>query len=83
MAGCVYVGFFYQNGIGAPIDAVQAADSYRKACEGGEPTGCRVVGWLYRNGLGVALNEMTALSFYHKACDGGDATSCAELKVNQ
>ena len=81
MAGCIWLGFAYQNGWGTAVDAVKAADLFRKACDGGEATGCRIVGSLYRNGLGVPVDESTALSFYHKACDGGDKAACTDMKA--
>jgi len=60
---------------------VQSANTFQKACDGGELTACRSLGYLYRNGLGVELDETKALSFYRKACDGGDKGACTDTKV--
>jgi uncharacterized protein len=62
-------------------DFTEAANQYRRACEGGSAEGCGALGWQYSTGRGVAQDRVRAGQLYRQACDGGSMDSCFNLGV--
>jgi hypothetical protein len=69
----------HSEGRGVTQDDRRAADLYRKACEGGDPTSCKLLGSAYALGKGVSQDFNQAVPFFRKACDGGNAAGCGNL----
>jgi class 3 adenylate cyclase len=57
----------------------QAAELYRKACDGGERKGCNNLGLMYYNGEGVAKDPNRAADLYRRACEAGGVGGCLNL----
>jgi TPR repeat protein len=57
----------------------QAAELYRRACDGGERKGCHDLGLMYYNGEGVAKDLNRAADLYKRACDEGGTGGCMDL----
>jgi len=57
----------------------QAAELYRRACDGGERKGCNALGLMYYNGEGVAKDANRAADLYQRACDAGGSGGCLNL----
>ena len=78
-AGCVDLGFLYEEGNGIPRDVAQAVALYRKGCNGGDAIGCIDLGVTYEKGTGVPQDVAQAVALYQKGCDGGNAVGCTYL----
>jgi len=57
----------------------QAAELYRKACDGGERKGCHDLGLMYYRGEGVAKDLNRAADLFKRACDAGGSGGCQDL----
>jgi TIR domain-containing protein/Sel1 repeat-containing protein len=57
----------------------QAAELYRKACDGGERKGCHDLGLMYYKGEGVAKDLNRAADLFRRACDAGGTGGCLDL----
>jgi len=57
----------------------QAAELFRRACDGGERKGCHDLGLMYFNGEGVAKDLNRAAGLYKRACDAGGVGGCLDL----
>jgi len=57
----------------------QAAELYRKACDGGERKGCHDLGLMYQRGEGVAKDLNRAAGLFKRACDAGGTGGCLDL----
>jgi TPR repeat protein len=57
----------------------QAAELYRKACDGGERKGCHDLGLMYYRGEGVPKDLNRAADLYKRACDAGGTGGCLDL----
>ncbi len=57
----------------------QAAELYRRACDGGERKGCHDLGLMYYNGEGVMQDLNRAAGLYKRACDEGGTGGCLDL----
>jgi TPR repeat protein len=57
----------------------QAAELYRKACDGGERKGCHDLGLMYFKGEGVAKDLNRAAGLFKRACDEGGTGGCLDL----
>jgi TPR repeat protein len=57
----------------------QAAELYRKACDGGERKGCHDLGLMYYRGEGVAKDLDRAADLFKRACDAGGSGGCQDL----
>ncbi|MBM4120864.1 MAG: sel1 repeat family protein [Nitrospira sp.] len=79
LAGCVNLGWMYDNGNGVKQDSIHAVELFRKACDGGDTKGCFNLGWMYDEGNGVKLDPGHAVEFFRKACDGGHAKGCTKM----
>jgi TIR domain/Sel1 repeat len=58
---------------------LQAAELYRRACDGGERKGCHDLGLMYYRGDGVAQDLNHAADFFKRACDAGGPAGCLDL----
>ena len=59
----------------------EAAELFKKACDGGNMHGCFNLGLMYAFGSGVEKNEQKAAELLKKACDGGETNGCRGLDV--
>ena len=59
----------------------EAAELFKKACDGGKMLGCTNLGFMYANGNGVEKDFSKAAELLKKACDGGDMHGCRGLDV--
>ena len=57
----------------------QAAELYRKACDGGERKGCHDLGLMYYRGEGMAKDLNRAAGLFKRACDAGGSGGCQDL----
>jgi TPR repeat protein len=57
----------------------QAAELYRRACDGGERKGCHDLGLMYFKGEGVAKDLNRADELFKRACDEGGTGGCLDL----
>jgi class 3 adenylate cyclase len=57
----------------------QAAELYRKSCDGGERKGCHDLGLMYYRGEGVAKDLHRSADLYKRACDAGGTGGCLDL----
>jgi len=57
----------------------QAAELYRKACDGGERKGCHDLGLMYYRGEGMAKDLNRAADLFKRACDAGGFGGCQDL----
>jgi TPR repeat protein len=57
----------------------QAAELYRRACDGGERKGCHDLGLMYFKGEGVAKDQNRAAGLFKRACDAGGTGGCLDL----
>jgi TPR repeat protein len=64
----VILGFFYERGIGTPVDEALAVEWYHKAADHGQPAGLHNLAYSYENGeLGLPLDMAKAYELYLKA----------------
>ena len=61
------IGVMYQQGLGVPQDAVQAATWYRRAAEGGYAPAQYRMGLAYQSGAGVKLDKVRAHAWFNLA----------------
>ena len=57
----------------------QAAELYRKACDGGERKGCHDLGLMYFRGEGMEKDLKRAAGLFKRACDAGGMGGCLDL----
>ncbi len=57
----------------------QAAELFRRACDGGERKGCHDLGLMYFRGEGVAKDLHRAADLYKRACEAGGTGGCLDL----
>ena len=57
----------------------QAAELYRKACDGGERKGCHDLGLMYYRGEGMTKDLTRAGGLFKRACDAGGTGGCLDL----
>ena len=57
----------------------QAAELYRKACDGGERKGCHDLGLMYLRGEGMEKDLNRAAGLFKRACDAGGTGGCLDL----
>jgi len=57
----------------------QAAELYRKACDGGERKGCHDLGLMYYRGEGMERDLNQAAGLFKRACDAGGFGGCQDL----
>ncbi len=69
--GQTYVGYLYENGLGAPQNYAKALIWYRKAADQGRAAAQKNMGNLYEQGWGVTRDYAEALRWYRKAADQG------------
>jgi TPR repeat protein len=74
-----WIGFAYQNGLGAPRDPAQALSWYRKAADHGNAFAQNWLGAMYRAGRRVTQDYAEALRWYRKAAGQGDADAQSKL----
>lgn len=65
------VGTMYKNGVGVPVNKVEAISWYRKAAAKGLPEAMVSLGLMYEAGEGVAQSDSEATSWYSKALELG------------
>jgi uncharacterized protein len=72
---------FFDQGLSAYKSGqfTQAADLYRKACDGGERKGCNSLGLMYRSGEGVTKDASRATDLFQRACDARGEAGCLNL----
>ncbi|MBM4120961.1 MAG: sel1 repeat family protein, partial [Nitrospira sp.] len=58
----------YKKGEGVKQNLAEAADWYRKACDGGDAWGCANLGLMYKKGTGVKQDFFQAGEVFRKAC---------------
>jgi len=66
-----WVGYMYENGLGAPRNDALAASWYRKAADAGDPAGMTKLGMLYDLGHGVTQDHAEAVKWFRKAAEAG------------
>jgi len=57
----------------------QAAELFRRACDGGERKGCHDLGLMYFRGEGVTKDLHRAADLYKRACEAGGTGGCLDL----
>ena len=57
----------------------QAAEFYRKACDGGERKGCHDLGLMCYRGEGMEKDLNRAAGLFERACDAGGTGGCLDL----
>ena len=57
----------------------EAAELFKKACDGGKMSGCYNLGVMYAKGSGVEKDFSKAAELSKKACDGGHMHGCGHL----
>jgi hypothetical protein len=74
-------GDLFDQGLSAYRDKrfSQAAELYRKACDGGERKGCNDLGLMYYCGEGMAKDLNRAAGLFKRACDAGGTGGCLDL----
>lgn len=82
---CTELAIRYQNGQGAPQDAVYAMELFRKGCSMGDQAACVHRADAYFTGNGVARNPKRAVDLYERACQektlGRACRALAELYI--
>ena len=67
------MGTAYAEGLGKPVDAVEAVRWYRRAAEMGHVLAQHNMGNVYAEGLGVEPNDSLAVVWWSRAAEQGDA----------
>ena len=73
------LGFFYEHGIGTPVDLAQALASYRRGAEAGSARARTNLGWFYEQGIAVGKDPSIAANWYRLAAEQGLAAAHANL----
>lgn len=73
------LGVMYDQGLGVPRDAAQAALWFRKAAETGNRDATFQLATMYENGRGVPQDQKQAIDWYRKAALLGDGDSQVKL----
>jgi len=73
---CYSLGVLYYEGKGVTKDLKKAAESFQKACDGGDCLGCLRLGGMYEIGEGVTKDQDKADGLYYKACKLQDGKDC-------
>jgi len=78
LAGCVNLGWMYDNGNGVKLDPGHAVEFFRKACDGGHAKECTKMGYMSEKGAGVRHSDTDALNYFAKACELKYEGGCEE-----
>ena len=82
MMSCHFLGSAYSEGRGVPMDPVQAAHLYGRACRNENGSGCNNLGSLFQEGRVNAVREPArAASLYDRACQLGNSSGCNNLGI--
>ena len=73
------MGTAYDEGLGKPVDPVQAAAWHRRAAEGGHVLGAHNLGNQYAAGRGVPEDHALAAEWWLRAAERGDAITQLRL----
>ena len=73
------LGVMYANGMGAPQDATQAVNWFRKAADQGNADAQANLGAMYDKGQGVSQDFVQAVNWFRRAADHGNADAQASL----
>ena len=65
------LGLIYGNGLGMPVDYVEAVKWYRKAAEQGDANAQNNLGLMYKGGLGVTIDYLEASNWFRKSAEQG------------
>lgn len=76
LAGCVSLGYIWEEGNLGVKDYAVARRLYQRACEGNEANGCLRLGLLYQNGYGVAPDRGAARRYFQRACAQANSLAC-------
>lgn len=77
--GMLYVGEFYELGMGAPENDELAVYWYRRAADRGSPDATYNLGKMYEGGLGVLRDPGKARELYQRAAQMGNADAKTRL----
>lgn len=79
LEGCLFAGWIYDKGEGAPVDDMRARKLHKLACDGGEATGCFNLGMHHYEGEPPPRDLPAAYDLFEKSCAMGFEGGC----VNQ
>jgi hypothetical protein len=65
------IGYFYQHGLGIPVNYSQAKEWYQNAANQGNMKAQNNLGFIFDEGLGVSIDSTQALYWYQKAAAQG------------
>jgi len=74
-----FLGYQYENGLGATQDGRQAAIWYERAAAGGDATAMSNLGHMYAYGVGVPKDYVQAIDWYKKAIAAGNPIAMQHL----
>lgn len=77
--GMSSLGYAIQNGLGTPVDFVEARRWYELAMAQNDYYSMDALAWLYETGNGVKQDYVEAVRLYKAAADGGNAHAMANL----
>ncbi len=76
-AACYELGRMLSQGASRNLE--QAAESYRRGCDGGLMKACTALGDAYAERRGVKRDGAKARAYYQRACTGNELLGCARL----
>jgi hypothetical protein len=80
---CVNLGMIRARGLGGePVDAIAAAELFKKGCDGGVAIGCFDLALAYDAGRGVTVDKGHADTLYERACEAGEPRGCYNLALS-
>jgi serine/threonine-protein kinase len=79
MSACNYLGYLYAQGLGGPINELNAKEFWQKACDHNIFASCAGLGRLYQD----SGDNDEARKYIEKACKGGVAGACKALNGAQ
>ena len=75
------IGVMYQQGLGVPQNAFEAARWYRRAADQGHVRAQQNLGVMYEHGTGVPQNFREAVKWYRRSAEGGNVLAKLNLGV--
>jgi uncharacterized protein len=79
-AACFTLGTMYApRGVGWTSDLDQAAQLFKRACDGGYGLGCVYLGHKYDRGVNATRDEVKAAQLYERGCQAGCPLGCLHL----
>ncbi len=79
LAGCHAAALDAYYSPRGPDTDRDAAEFFKKACDGGYAPSCNGLGVLYQDGRGVKKDETEAARWYYRSCLDGASTGCDHL----